>query len=139
MAWWKCTGPHILDNKRIPRRMLKKPASHPLNHAVFHPSALNLQDTLFAGDGPSPMQGRSSKVDPHFTCHASRFTLPGINTRTVLADIFSILLRQRLEHGSQDTFSSGVVIERGHLDEIPTKCLRSTRTAVFAAGEQRIA
>lgn len=85
------------------------------------------------------MQGRSTKVDRRFTFHASRFTLPGINTRRVLADIFSILLRQRLEHGSRDTFTSGVVIERGHLDEIPAKCLRIPKNCRFCRRGQRIA
>jgi len=41
---------------------------------------------------PCPKQGRSSATDPRFTFHASRFTVPGSDARTMLADFFSILL-----------------------------------------------
>jgi hypothetical protein len=37
-------------------------------------------------------QCRSSADDPRFTFHASRFTVPGSEARTTLADFFSILL-----------------------------------------------
>ena len=47
-------------------------------------------------DAPCPRQDRNSAVDPRFTFHASRFTVPGSEVRTMLADFFSILLRQRL-------------------------------------------
>jgi hypothetical protein len=43
-------------------------------------------------DAPCPKQGRSSATDPRFTFHASRFTDPGSDARTLLADFFSILL-----------------------------------------------
>jgi len=43
-------------------------------------------------DAPCPKQGRSSATDPRFTFHASRFTVPGSDARTMLADYFSILL-----------------------------------------------
>jgi len=43
-------------------------------------------------NAPFPKQGRSSAADPRFTFHASRFTLPGSEARTPLADFFSILL-----------------------------------------------
>ena len=47
-------------------------------------------------DAPYPKQGRSSEADPRFTFHASRFTVPLSEARTMLADFFSILLDQRL-------------------------------------------
>ena len=37
-------------------------------------------------------QGRSAEVNPRFTFYASRFTVPGSDARTMLADFFSILL-----------------------------------------------
>ena len=43
-------------------------------------------------DAPCPKQGRSSAADPRFTFHVSRFTVPGSDVRTMLADFFSILL-----------------------------------------------
>ena len=47
--------------------------------------------TLASRDAPCPKQGRNSAVDPRFTFHASRFTVPGSEARTLLADFFSIL------------------------------------------------
>ena len=52
--------------------------------------------TLAHRDAPCPKQGRSSVADPRFTFHASRFTVPESEVRTMLADFFSILLDQRL-------------------------------------------
>ena len=43
-------------------------------------------------DAPCPKQGRSFEADPRFRFHASRFTAPGNDARTLLADFFSILL-----------------------------------------------
>jgi hypothetical protein len=43
-------------------------------------------------DAPFPIQGRNFALDPRFTFHASRFTVPGSDARTKLADFFSILL-----------------------------------------------
>ncbi len=48
--------------------------------------------TLARRDAPYPKQGRSSLADARFTFHASRFTAPGSEARTMLADFFSILL-----------------------------------------------
>ena len=48
--------------------------------------------TLTRRDASCPRQGRGSAVDPRFTFHASRFTVPGSDARTMLADFFSILL-----------------------------------------------
>ena len=48
--------------------------------------------TLARRDAPCPRQGRSSEADPRFTFHASRFTVPESDARTLLADFFSILL-----------------------------------------------
>jgi hypothetical protein len=42
-------------------------------------------------DAPCPKQGHSFAADPRFTFHASRFTAPGSDARTKLADVFSIL------------------------------------------------
>ena len=36
-------------------------------------------------------QGRNFAADPRFTFHASRFTVPGSDARTLLVDFFSIL------------------------------------------------
>jgi hypothetical protein len=47
-------------------------------------------------DAPWLKQGRSSATDPRFTFHASRFTVPGSDAKTPLADFFSILLGARL-------------------------------------------
>jgi hypothetical protein len=79
MARLKFNGPHIYDNRRIPRRMLKKA------RLLTHP-------TLARRDAPCPKQGRNSAADPRFTFHASRFTVPGSEVRTMLAGCFSILL-----------------------------------------------
>ena len=38
------------------------------------------------------MQGRNSAADLRFTFHVSRFTVPGSDATTLLADFFSILL-----------------------------------------------
>jgi hypothetical protein len=46
-------------------------------------------------DAPCTRQGRSSAADPRFTPHATRFTIPGSEARTPLADFFSILLEKR--------------------------------------------
>jgi len=43
-------------------------------------------------DAPFRGQGRNFAADPRFTFHASRFTAPGSDARTLLADFFSILL-----------------------------------------------
>ena len=43
-------------------------------------------------DAPFRRQDRSSEADPRFTFHTSRFTAPGSDARTKLADFFSILL-----------------------------------------------
>ena len=48
--------------------------------------------TLARQDAPCLWQGRSSEAGPRFTFHASRFTVPGSDARTPLADFFSILL-----------------------------------------------
>jgi len=48
--------------------------------------------TLARRDAPFPKQGRSSAANPRFTFLASRFTVPGSEARTPLADFFSILL-----------------------------------------------
>jgi hypothetical protein len=48
--------------------------------------------TLASRDAPCPKQARSSAADPRFTFHASRFTVPGSEARTPLADFSSILL-----------------------------------------------
>ena len=48
--------------------------------------------TLARRDAPCPNQGRSSAADPRFTFNALRFTAPGSEARTPLADFFSILL-----------------------------------------------
>jgi len=53
-------------------------------------------------DAPCPRQGRSSEADPRFTFHASRFTVPESDARTMLADFFSILLDKEFEHGKVD-------------------------------------
>src|SRR2546428_12455553 len=50
-------------------------------------------------DAPCPKQGRSSAADPRFTFHVSRFTVPGSDVRTMLADFFSILLVLCLNNG----------------------------------------
>ena len=50
-------------------------------------------------DAPCPMQGRSFSADLRFTFHASRFTAPGSDARTKLADFFSILLELELKQG----------------------------------------
>ena len=47
-------------------------------------------------DAPYPMQDSNSSADTRFTFHASRFTVPGNDARTLLAGFFSILLEQRL-------------------------------------------
>ena len=51
-----------------------------------HPPTPARQDAPFRG------QGRNSATDPHFTFHASRFTLLWNDARTPLAEFFSILL-----------------------------------------------
>ena len=61
------------------RRMLKK-------------ASLLTRPILARRDAPSPKQGRNSAADLRFTFHASRFTVPGSDARTMLADFFSILL-----------------------------------------------
>ena len=43
-------------------------------------------------DAPFPKHGRNSAVDPRFTFHTSRFTVPGSEARTPLANFFSTLL-----------------------------------------------
>jgi hypothetical protein len=53
---------------------------------TYHPPTLARQDT------PYPKQGRRSAATTRFTFHASRFTVPGSEARTPLADFFSILL-----------------------------------------------
>ncbi|MGH7147828.1 MAG: hypothetical protein ACREIJ_08020, partial [Nitrospiraceae bacterium] len=42
-----------------------------------------------------PKQGRCFAANPRFTFHALRFTAPGSEARTLLADFFSILLEGR--------------------------------------------
>jgi len=61
------------------RRMLKK-------------ARLLTRPALARRDAPCPKQGRSSAADPRFTFHASRFTVPESDARTLLADFFSIQL-----------------------------------------------
>ena len=63
-------------------------------------SALLTRPTLARRDAPFPKQGRNSAVDPRFTFHASRFTVPVSEARTPLADFFSLLLTLILLNGS---------------------------------------
>jgi len=61
--------------------------------AVISPSRPESAKTASSPmDAPCPKQGRSSASDPRFTFHASRFTVPESDARTMLADYFSILL-----------------------------------------------
>ena len=70
---------HVWDKRNTPCRMLKK-------------ARLLTRPTLARRDAPWPKQGHSAAADPRFTFHASRFTVPGSDARTKLADYFSILL-----------------------------------------------
>jgi len=54
-----------------------------------HPPTPARQDAPFRG------QGRNSMADPRFTFHASRFTIPGSDARTPLADFINSLLANR--------------------------------------------
>jgi hypothetical protein len=60
-------------------------------------ASLLTRPTLARRDAPYPKQGRSSEADPRFTFHASRFTVPGSDARTMLADFFSILLETSID------------------------------------------
>ena len=66
----------ITDNNQHPQAVRKGQTSHPPNP-----------------DAPRPKQGRSSEADPRFTFHASRFTVPESEARTLLADFFNNLLK----------------------------------------------
>ena len=96
---WKFNGPQVSNNRKPPRRMLKK-ARH-----LTRPAQARQ-------DAPSRRQGRSSAADPRFTFHASYFTVPGSEARMPhgkrrvsarlggageTSDFFSILLGQGFE------------------------------------------
>src|SRR6267143_1778017 len=55
-------------------------------------ASLLTRPSLARRDAPCPWQARSSEADPRFTFHASRFTAPVSDARTMLAGFFSILL-----------------------------------------------
>jgi hypothetical protein len=48
-----------------------------------------------------------SAADPRFTFHASRFTVPGSEARTKLADFFSFLLLYEQQAGVANLFPGG--------------------------------
>ena len=72
-------GPHVWHNRRtLPQDAQKSQTSHP-------PSPGAPRRAL-------PQARPSSVADPRFTFHASRFTVPESDARTLLADFFSIQL-----------------------------------------------
>src|SRR6267143_4831812 len=79
-------------------RMLKKARllTHPTLAATSPARPESAETASSPKYAPSPKQGRTSAVDPRFTFHASRFTVPGSDARTPLADFFSILLKEPL-------------------------------------------
>jgi len=73
------------------------------NHANMHPLSsqrnrrlMNRREYYRRMLKKTVQQSRSSKADPRFTFHASRFTVLGSAARTPLADFFSILLEFRV-------------------------------------------
>ena len=83
----------VAQQEHIPRRMLKEAGllTRP-TLAVTSPARPKSAETASSPrDAPCPKQGRSSAADPRFTFHTLRFTAPGNDARTLLADCFSIL------------------------------------------------
>ncbi len=56
-------------------------------------------------DAPFPKQGRSSAANPHFTLHASRFTVPGSDARMMPGER-RVLARQGWAGEKKDFFNS---------------------------------
>ena len=98
VARWTFKGPRVWGNGRIPGRMLKtfRLLTRPTLAATSPARPESAKTASSPRDAPYPMQGRNSSADTRFTFHASRFTVPGSDARTMLTDFFSILLEQRL-------------------------------------------
>ena len=91
------------------RRMFKKARllTRP-TPAVTSPASPESAKTASSPRGtPCPRQGRSFSADPRFTFYASRFTAPGSDARTKVADFYSILLElvERLIPEDSERFS----------------------------------
>ena len=101
-AWW---GQNSQQDAQ------KGQTSHPPNPGGYFTRPPRVfQDSLFAQGRAFPQAKPQLLADPRFTFHASRFTVPGSDARTKLADFFSILLDveelvdhlvggERVEHG----------------------------------------